>query len=90
MGSVSRRRKACPSDTVCVPCTQAAMVLPSVTVFRPTAVLKPALRSPEKADMNSSSLIGLESEDTTSLWTCFTGMAFLSSVFLTGEGVSTA
>ena len=76
MGSSSRRRKACPSDTACVPCTQAAMVFLSGESVLPMGVWNPVFRSPA---IPSSSFAGRDREDTTCCRTCFTGRAAVRS-----------
>ena len=63
--SQGRSLTVCPSVTLCAPCTHAGMVFLSNTSAVPTAVLKPRLRSCDKAATNSALLIGCESEETT-------------------------
>ena len=65
IGSSRRSLTVCPSVTLCAPCTHAGMVFLSNTSAVPTAVLKPRLRSCDKAATNSALLIGCESEETT-------------------------
>ena len=90
IASSRRTRRACPSDTVCVPCTQAAMVLRSDTGVLPTGVWKPVFLSSDVPAMKSPSLTGCAREDTTSCRIRLTGLtdvlSFRSSVGVT-EGV---
>ena len=85
IGSVSRRRTACPSVTVWLPCTHAGMVLRPTADEFPTAVWNPKFRPSVCAVMNPLSVIGCARAETMRSATCPTGCATalpLRTVFL--------
>ena len=75
IGSASRRRTACPSVTVWLPCTHAGMVLRPTAAKFPTAVWNPKFRSSVCAVMNSLSVIGCARAETMRSVICPTGCA---------------
>ena len=94
IGSASRRRTACPSVTVWLPCTHAEMVLRPTADEVPTAVWNPKFRSSVCAVINSLSVMCCARADTMRSATCPTGCAtalpfrtvFLSSSVSAADG----
>ena len=84
IGSSRRIRSACPSDTVCVPCTQAAMVFLPEDGILPTGVWKPVFLSPAYPEAMSSLPAGWASDDTIRFCTRFTGRTAVRSFRLFG------
>ena len=87
IGSSRRIRSACPSDTVCVPCTQAAMVFLPEDGILPTGVWKPVFLSPAYPEAMSSLPAGWASDDTIRFCTRFTGRTAVRSFRLFGAFV---